>query len=118
MREINLNVSADRTHVTVSLQPGTLEFDAEQLEGLIKALMAVRARLEPAIPQADPGIGTQVLVAEGMRWCIGPAPGAGPKGLRLGILHPGLGWLGLETEAKPLVAAIEVALRAVRQSIN
>ncbi len=118
MREINLNVSADRSHVTVSLRPGTLEFDAEQLEGLIKALMAVRARLEPAIPQADPGAGTQVLVAEGMRWCIGPAPGAGPKGLRLGILHPGLGWLGLETEARPLVAAIEVALRAGRQAIN
>lgn len=118
MREISLNLGSDRTSVSISLPPGAQSFDAEQLDGLIKALIAVRARMEPAIPQTDPQPGTPVLRGEGMRWCVAPAPGADTASLRLGILHPGLGWVGLETEARPLVAAIEVALRAGRRSLN
>ncbi|HYF06293.1 MAG TPA: hypothetical protein VD970_01630 [Acetobacteraceae bacterium] len=113
MREIKLQIQADRSTVDVELPIGAQRFTADQLDAFIQGLIAVRARMQPAIPQSDPQPGAPVLHADGMRWCVGPSP-ADRKRLRLGVMHPGLGWLGMEVDARRLLAQIESVLRRDR----
>jgi hypothetical protein len=66
--------------------------DAASLEGLIRDLARVRARLaEEVTPELDPG--ARIDIEASPAWKI-PRTHTGPPGVVLALRHPGVGWLG------------------------
>ncbi len=116
MAKIEAGVSQDRKEATVfcdSARPAVL--DSAQLEELIVHLIGTREGMLPPRAQLDPFGGTQVLVSEKMRWyCKAkhPAPGFA----QLLLMHPGLGWVGIELGPEG-IDALTAELQKARQSL-
>ncbi|MCK1322172.1 hypothetical protein IVA94_14975 [Bradyrhizobium sp. 156] len=95
--KVSVKLAEDRSHAELTFDLGSQvlkdQIDAHDLSGLIDHLMRIRAGLLDEVPkELDPHIRIQA-VADPI-WRAPNEPG--PVGKRLGLRHPGLGWLWFE----------------------
>lgn len=84
---------------------------AEDLDKMIRFLAAARAQMQPAHP-VQLTVGTPVLGHAGMACYVGPD--ALPTQVRICMMHPGTGWIGMplsEAGARKVAADLFEALR-------
>ncbi|WP_376095246.1 hypothetical protein ACE7GA_02705 [Roseomonas sp. CCTCC AB2023176] len=110
---LNFAMSPDRTRVTVTpTVPGSFELTADQVDMLIRALIAGRTGMQPARDAYAPQELSRVLTADGMQTRL-QEEGDGSGDVLLGLFHPGLGWLGSHCR-KDAVAQLADALNEAR----
>lgn len=109
---LNFAMSADKSRVTVTpTASGSFDLTTEQVDMLIRALVAGRAGMQPARePYSQPEL-SRVLTANGMHTRVQPEED-GSGDMLFGLFHPGLGWLGThfnKVEVEKLADAINAA---------
>lgn len=70
----------------------SLRLSTEQLDSLLLHLIDLRATMQPPHEGANPAKGTLVRTHPGMQWLLARKEDGL---LQLGLMHPGLGWLGM-----------------------
>jgi hypothetical protein len=112
-RPIDLNVVNNGTGLLVT--PALTEpfiLTTKAVDGLIRALIGLRAGMVPAHAPPEPGGGIQALVHEHMQWAVQPNSSGG---ITLLVLHPGAGWIALPldlTGSKRMLARMAQCLPA------
>jgi hypothetical protein len=106
----NFRIDNDDENVTLRLDlpggPTMIEMDANHVDHLIRALAVHRAKVSPEHP-AEPPYGEQVALIKYPRFMTEPSPDGES---RLGIRHPGFGWLWFQFP-KSVAAALAKALQ-------
>lgn len=89
MPRLTITPNDDGTEVTLRLD-GTGTTNAQELEGVIEALLLARSRMAPAVP-IDPPIGQDVAAIYDPRYWTNHDAATGNT--LLIFQHPGFGWL-------------------------
>jgi len=107
----NFRVDNDNENVFLSLDlpsgPAIIEMDASRVDHLIRSLATHRAKVYPE-HAAEPTYGEQVSLVKYPRFMTEPSPLDGES--RLGVRHPGFGWLWFQFP-KSVAAGLAKALQ-------
>lgn len=110
--DLGLTLSEDRE--TLSLKAAEATLDAAGLEELLELLIQYRTEMLPRRPSIDPFPGTRVLTSPLARWYM---DGGADEAVLLGIMHPGLGWVGIPLNVEGAAALAAQAVRAAAKTM-
>src|SRR6185295_10850942 len=90
MQPIKVKLSSDGAHAAMTVAGATADLAANDIDKLIRDLAAVRARMTPADPPADPA---KVHHSDNLLWTVKAAPEK--SAIQFATQHPGLGWMAM-----------------------
>ena len=93
MQPIKLKLSPDGTHAAMSAAGITADLSAHDIDGLIRDLACVRARMTPVHPAEPPDDPAKVHHSDNLLWSVKAAPEK--SAIRFATQHPGLGWTAM-----------------------
>ena len=111
MLPIKLDVSSDRTRLTLAVGDGATELTAEGVDRLIRHLADCRARMLPVHPAEPPNDPARLHQSDNLLWRVQASPHT--AAIQFATQHPGLGWTAMwlsRAQAEDLITSIEFEL--------
>ena len=93
MLPIKLDVSPDRTRLTLAVGDGATELTAEGVDRLIRHLAEHRAQMTPVHPAEPPDDPDRLHHGDNLLWRVQAAPRL--SAIQFATQHPGLGWTAM-----------------------
>jgi hypothetical protein len=109
---MKIELTPDKQNCVIEIQSGgPVSTNAPGLDILMRHLAIIRSQMQPGHPTSEPARETITSETANMRWSFGPHPIETQA--RLGIMHPGYGWISIplgRVELERLKNAIDGAL--------
>jgi hypothetical protein len=113
--QMDVEVSGDALSLRVEFLTRRMHLGAAELDNVIFLLAQARALISPPHAGTAPPEGVN-LDASDMHWFVGPHPDPGPAKIRLGLRHPGHGWITAPL-SPDIAERLERQLRATRLAL-
>jgi hypothetical protein len=121
MHPFKLDVSDDRNRLSIAIEEAdrnrTIELLADEVDALVRSLVARRSKMIPVHPAEPPEQGEKLYMNDNLLWSVTAAPEI--SAIRIATQNPGLGWCAMllsRAQVEDLQTCIAFALAQLQPS--